>query len=209
MENKYLEMVREFHEAFDIIILDHGETAPEELERLRKDLLIEELEELRLGMKTDDKVEVLDAIIDSVYIMLGSRLSLGVYRQYQEDMFRESLSLNSIIDFLKSESPHFLVTIEYDLNELFRDVLTYYYGGYNVDLGKLFEDAFKEVHRSNMSKACASMEEAEKTVDYYLKNKNVKSYIKPHNGKFLVLREDGKLLKSISYSPANLANLKF
>jgi len=75
-------------------------------------------------------------------------------------------------------------------------------------LGDKFKALFEEVQRSNMSKACNSMEEAEDTVKYYRETKNTSSYIKESDGKFLVYRdEDNKTLKSINYSPANLAGI--
>lgn len=70
-----------------------------------------------------------------------------------------------------------------------------------------FDEAFDEVHRSNMSKACETIEVANETVKHYA-NKgedSVDSYIKEKDGKYLVYRtSDDKILKSINYSPANL-----
>lgn len=75
-------------------------------------------------------------------------------------------------------------------------------------LGDVFEDVFNEVQRSNMSKACFSIEEAQKTVDFYLKKDGTESYILEKNGKFIVLRKgDDKVLKSINYSPANIKGI--
>lgn len=72
-------------------------------------------------------------------------------------------------------------------------------------LGEKFVDLFDEVQRSNMSKACSSMIEAEATVQFYLDKDNTISEIVEKDGKFLVYRKnDNKVLKSINYSPANL-----
>lgn len=72
-------------------------------------------------------------------------------------------------------------------------------------LAHRFKDLFDEVQRSNMSKACDTFEEAELTREKYLQEKNTESEIKPKGDKFLVYRlEDGKVLKSVSYSPAKL-----
>ena len=74
-------------------------------------------------------------------------------------------------------------------------------------LGDKFRALFDEVQRSNMSKACSSMEEAEATVAHY-GAKGTECYIKPDNGKFLVYRTaDNKTLKSIAYSPADLERI--
>lgn len=73
-------------------------------------------------------------------------------------------------------------------------------------LGERFVALFNEVQRSNMSKACISMEEAEATVAHYMQNKGEACYIKEVEGKFLVFRQqDNKTMKSINYSPAQLA----
>lgn len=75
-------------------------------------------------------------------------------------------------------------------------------------MGAKFVELFNEVQRSNMSKACKSMEEAEATVKHYKDTKNTESYIKEADGLFLVYRtEDDKTLKSINYSPADLKGI--
>ncbi|MEO9966835.1 MAG: nucleoside triphosphate pyrophosphohydrolase family protein [Reichenbachiella sp.] len=75
-------------------------------------------------------------------------------------------------------------------------------------LGNKFVELFDEVQRSNMSKACKTMEEAEATVKHYKENKDTDSYIKEVDGLFLVYRsEDDKTLKSINYSPADLKGI--
>lgn len=75
-------------------------------------------------------------------------------------------------------------------------------------LGDKFKAIFDEVQRSNMSKACATKEEAEATQKHYKENKNTESYIKEVNGQWLVFRKgDDKTLKSINYSPANIKKL--
>jgi predicted HAD superfamily Cof-like phosphohydrolase len=73
-------------------------------------------------------------------------------------------------------------------------------------LADKFKELFDEVQRSNMSKACDSVEEAEATVAYYSKEKDTACYYKQVDGKFLVFRtEDNKTLKSVNYSPADLS----
>ena len=75
-------------------------------------------------------------------------------------------------------------------------------------LGEKFKTLFDEVQRSNMSKACKTMEEAEATVKHYKETKDTNSYIKKVDGLFLVYRtEDNKTLKSIDYSPADLKSI--
>jgi len=75
-------------------------------------------------------------------------------------------------------------------------------------LGEKFKDLFDEVHRSNMSKACKTIEEAEQTLAHYKNNDSTNAYHKEIDGLFLVYRErDHKTLKSVNYSPADLKKI--
>ena len=75
-------------------------------------------------------------------------------------------------------------------------------------LGEKFKELFDEVHRSNMSKACKTVEEANLTIDHYKNTANTESYYKEADGLFLVYRHaDNKTLKSVNYSPANLSDI--
>lgn len=72
-------------------------------------------------------------------------------------------------------------------------------------LGEKFKDLFDEVQRSNMSKACSSMEEALATQKKYKEEQGVDSYVKQVGADFLVYRQsDSKVLKSVNYSPADI-----
>ena len=75
-------------------------------------------------------------------------------------------------------------------------------------LGEKFVELFNEVQRSNMSKACASLEEAENTVKFYQDKDGTEAEIKEENGVWKVYRKaDNKVLKSINYSPADLLSI--
>jgi len=75
-------------------------------------------------------------------------------------------------------------------------------------LGDKFRALFDEVQRSNMSKTCQSMEEAEATMLHYKETKGVDSYVKQAGDVFLVYRtSDNKTLKSVNYSPADLKSI--
>jgi predicted HAD superfamily Cof-like phosphohydrolase len=74
-------------------------------------------------------------------------------------------------------------------------------------LGEKFRQLFDEVQRSNMSKACHTLEEAQATIEHYA-IKGTDAYYKVIEGKYLVYRrEDDKTLKNINYSPADLKGL--
>lgn len=75
-------------------------------------------------------------------------------------------------------------------------------------LGEKFVDLFNEVQRSNMSKACQSLMEAEYTVKFYHDKDGTQAEIKEENGLWKVFRtSDNKVLKSINYSPADLVSI--
>ena len=75
-------------------------------------------------------------------------------------------------------------------------------------LGAKFKALFDEVHRSNMSKACKTIAEAEATIVHYKKQNDVDAYYKELEGLYLVYRtSDNKTLKSINYSPADLESI--
>lgn len=75
-------------------------------------------------------------------------------------------------------------------------------------LGDKFEQLFKEVQRSNMSKACNTEEEAIQTVAYYLKKDGKECYYQKEGNLWLVYRKaDNKTIKSINYSPADLSKI--
>ena len=75
-------------------------------------------------------------------------------------------------------------------------------------LGEKFEELFNEVQRSNMSKACDSIQEALMTLSHYKQKDGTEGNYQKINEKWVVYRnEDNKVLKSINYSPANLKNI--
>lgn len=75
-------------------------------------------------------------------------------------------------------------------------------------LGEKFKALFDEVQRSNMSKACNSVEEADATVAHYAERDGTPAYVKQDGEKWLVYRSgDDKTLKNKNYSPADLKSL--
>ena len=87
--------------------------------------------------------------------------------------------------------------------------LQYVVSGAILELGLAdrFKSIFDEVQRSNMSKTCKSLEAALETQSYYLNEKATESFVEEKNGEYLVYRkEDRKVLKSINYSPADIAS---
>jgi hypothetical protein len=68
----------------------------------------------------------------------------------------------------------------------------------------VFNEAFEEVHSSNMSKLCNSEQELENTIKYYT-NREISVYSHKKGDKWIVMRkEDNKILKNLYYKEANL-----
>lgn len=74
-------------------------------------------------------------------------------------------------------------------------------------LADKFKTLFEEVQRSNMSKACKSLAEAEATIEHY-KAKGQDCHYEQEGDLYLIYRtEDHKTLKSVNYSPADLKSI--
>jgi hypothetical protein len=74
-------------------------------------------------------------------------------------------------------------------------------------LGEPFRALFDEVQRSNLSKACLTVAEADATVAFYAA-KGVDCHYVMSDEKYLVYRTtDNKTLKNVNYSPADLAGI--
>lgn len=151
MYKKMIEQVNEFYIAFkqEKFLKKYGIT-PERMV-LRNKLWNEECEELIEAKEKKDKVKILDAIVDMMYIRIGTLLEhhRGRYFIPVSDM-----ELMNCIDYF---------TKHIDINQ------------------KLLEDAFDEVHRSNMSKL-------------------------DENGN-PIFREDGKIMKSHLFSEPDLKTI--
>ncbi len=74
---KSIEMVREFHRVFEQPDSDRPNVTDSDVNRLRINLLREELDELEDALDAGDPVETLDALTDLQYVLDGSYLQLG------------------------------------------------------------------------------------------------------------------------------------
>lgn len=70
-----------------------------------------------------------------------------------------------------------------------------------------FTDILDEVHRSNMSKACKTEHEAKDTIAHYEQLDVKCGYYKTDLGFVVYRTSDGKTLKSVYYSPANIKKI--
>jgi predicted HAD superfamily Cof-like phosphohydrolase len=133
-------------------------------------------------------------ILDSPEIPSSDRCDLRVNLLQEElNELSEAIKNNDIIEIADA-----LCDLQYVLSGA---VLEF-------GLGDKFVELFNEVQRSNMSKACDSMQEAIATLSHYKQKDGTEGYYKEVNGKWVVYRNgDNKVLKSVSYSPANLHNI--
>jgi len=115
----------------------------------------------------------------------------GTFTQLCQDAISKSIDGNNVN---KKEEIDALSDIQYVLS------------GAVLALGyqDIFDEAFDEVHRSNMSKMCSNLTDVESTMQSY-KAKGFDSYYVEKDNGFIVLRkDDNKILKNINYSEANL-----
>ena len=89
----FIKDVKEFHELFGHKISDSIDISDEKTNKLRVELLSEEIQELSDALEDNDKVEVGDALCDTMYVLAGAILSLG-YEDKFEAMFNEVHSSN-------------------------------------------------------------------------------------------------------------------
>lgn len=79
---------------------------------------------------------------------------------------------------------------------------------HELGLGPVFAELFAEVHDSNMSKACESLEIAEQTAMHYLQTRGEACTVEQVGNLFMVYRQsDRKTMKSIAYRPADLQGI--
>lgn len=176
MMNKYLEDVKEFHETFNHPVEETIKTDNLKLRQLRLKLIFEELEELSSAMDTD--VTLYNLCKDNI------------------DKFLLSKKVNDGDNVDKVESLDALCDIQYVLS------------GAILSLGytNVFDEAFSEVQRSNMSKMCLDEIQADDTIKYYKEERQEQLEMTPveKDGKYIVVRSDGKIMKNVHYSPADL-----
>ena len=78
MSKTTLEQVQIFHETYGLPVKDTPDISDEKINKLRINLLAEEIEELEEALEAGDMVEVLDALTDIQYVLDGAYLSFGL-----------------------------------------------------------------------------------------------------------------------------------
>ena len=93
--------------------------------------------------------------------------------------------------------------------DAFADLLYVLYGAiHEYGLGGKIEAVSNNVHASNMSKLCNSIEQANRTVSKYASEGVDTYYAEVGEGLYAIYRtEDNKILKSVDYTPASLRDI--
>ena len=150
---------------------------------LHTSLIVEEVMELA---QADSEVDRIDAIVDSVYVLIGRYVhKCGLYTDI-------NLNQHGILYMV--------------------DVLLQVANNSNYD----FHACWDEIHSSNMSKMCNDLDEVEATMDYYAERGISTTCEPVGNHYAIKcdidqsgLTKRGKTLKSINYKPADLADMLY
>ena len=70
--------VLDFHTKFDCVVGDKPKFSDEKTMKLRLALIKEEIDELTEAYEGNDFASFIDAIADSIYVLLGTSISVGV-----------------------------------------------------------------------------------------------------------------------------------
>ncbi len=94
-EPKPLNDVAEFHDTFNLPVLDEPTIPSKKRCELRINLLEEELKELKVAIEENDIVEVIDAFCDIQYVLSGAILEFGFgekFKDFFEEVQRSNMS---------------------------------------------------------------------------------------------------------------------
>lgn len=174
----YTSLVEDFHLTFKQVIGQTPSLPVKEVGLLRLSLILEELTELAEALGSETLTE------------------------FQRMLYKKSEEVRKIVE----DKREYLQPTLLGVLDACAD-LQYVLSGTIVACGlhKKFDEAFEEVHRSNMSKACKGAEEAQATHLHFIDKGTYNSIDYQGENIWLCFREpDRKLLKSIGYSPANL-----
>ena len=180
MENSsdYLRKVKEFMTIFGQPVLDKPTPLPEDRQKLRIALLFEELKEY--AEASGQWEYFVDQLCEKeVNRLLNDR----------QEGFNQHPSINEV------EQLDALLDLQYVLS-----------GAVHAHgFGSIFDAGFEEVHNSNMSKACPDIATAFRTLAKYAEE-GIEVHCDTDSLPIVIYRaEDNKVLKSIDYKPAQLA----
>lgn len=171
----------------------------------RYSLLNEEFKEYVKAIKENDRVEILDALCDMKYIVLGTFHLLNTEAYY----FQSDYTIENLVLKTKENS-----SISYYLNIQAR--ILNWIRNKAIELGfeKVFKEAFKRVDASNMSKFCANLDTVHRTISQpQYKDISTMEYVQRGNKYYVTIGKNnldlavGKLIKSVDYKKVDLTDL--
>lgn len=225
------EQVGEFHEVF-------GHPLNKEIDKnifdtnfklvdFRLNLIEEEMNEFIDACKKQDKIEAIDAIADTLYVVYGACHVFGInydeiktvpeliyeifeptniFTDRSSDLNDETTKFTEIVKELRHvcENDKDMTLVAKYLDKIVKQCYTLA-SLFSVDIDK----CFAEVHRSNMTKVCLTEEDAKESVEWYKKNESRykdPAYRISTNPKYWVIydKETSKILKSIKFELPNL-----
>ena len=192
-----------------------GRTMPSlNIQHQKHNILLEEIEEYFDAIKKNDRVEKLDALCDIEFVIHGAMDAFGfdfdIEKLKKADIFNHGTF--DIGELFSLRYRAFCFSSEIDkIEQLFYDILYWHYfavHSYYIDWDMKnvvkYHNAFLEVCRSNGTKSCKTEDVMHATMAQP-KYKNVEFINVIRDGEYnLYRKDDGKLIKSIDYSPANL-----
>ena len=184
--NKYLSDVEKFHKTMGLDVGNRPIVPTLNTTTLRFELIFEEFLEFVTAMGPK--------VSEPFMNVMKSRIDFEMNKMVDEDNVERGANLTEVLD-------------------AFCD-LQYVLSGSIVSFGMqhIFDQAFEQVQRSNMSKACPTYANALETKKKYDEEYSKEGYdfttsIKENENGYVVVRNDGKILKSTSYTPVNLKYL--
>lgn len=167
---------------------------------IRRTLLREEIKELKEAIENNDRVEILDAICDILYVNAGTQNVID--SNYRLPKIETLFIYNTNIHIGINALVHRLCHIEEENIDAINELTIFIAQALNFDIDTI-KEALKRVHESNMSKFCNSIAEVENTLNFY-KNKGIEAFAE----NFGIYRlKDKKLLKNVNYKKVYLEDL--
>lgn len=182
-------------------------------------LIREEVAELAEAISQNDFVEMIDALVDILYVVYGMCCRIG-YTPVADTSLATNGVVNTEIITENSELVHYyLARIQAELRKLENtsdmsdaidalESIVSYVRAMTAITGVSLEDAFTLVHNNNMSKMCATEADAIKSVQSYQTPDSIyttPSYRKTPGGMYIIYnQETHKILKSVTYKPVDL-----
>lgn len=171
----------------------------------RYSLLNEEFKEFLKAIKENDTVELLDSLCDMKYIVLGTFHLLNQDAKTIDCI----MPIEHVIELSKTKH-----SLNYYL--MLQCRILSWIENKAIELGfeKVFKEAFKRVHESNMSKFCANLDTVHRTISQpQYKDINTMNYVQRGDKYYVTIGKnnldlaEGKLIKSIDYKKVDLSDL--